>query len=239
MTKNGSLKMSGGGNKSQGLPATTNMRSGPIRNYVNRQAYSTPAQRAGISTEEEDLSFQLPKAEWQERLAMDGSLVWGANSKTQIKTFWDNYHTSSGFSPLPSSGAVCQADGLGFGYYGGTNNEQTLYITYLGEPEVKSKIESISGVSSPFAVSSAGTQLYSPWTFTADIPIPPADILYYLDPGTNEKIIRIVSIDEYIFYDTNKNDFYLPITLSKGITSSERKNLIKSLQLLKVSNGFC
>ena len=48
MTKNGSLKMSGGGNKSQGLPATTNMRSGPIRNYVFSQAYSPPEKRLQI-----------------------------------------------------------------------------------------------------------------------------------------------------------------------------------------------
>lgn len=238
MTKNGSMKMSGGGNKSQGLPATTNMRSGPIRNYVNRQAYSTPAQRAGVSADEEDLSFQLPKAVWQERLFMDPNWDWGSKDKTQSKTIWDN-SISSGFPVLPSSGAVCQADGLGFGYYGGTNNEQTLYITYLGEPEVKSKIESIPGVSG-LSISTPGTQLY-PWpgASSAAIPIPPRDVLYYLDPGDNDKLIRIVSIDEYIFYDTNKNDFYLPITLSKKITGSERKNLIKSLQLLKVSNGFC
>lgn len=39
------MKMIGGGNKSQGLPATTNMRSGPIRNYVFSQAYRTPRSR--------------------------------------------------------------------------------------------------------------------------------------------------------------------------------------------------
>ena len=37
-----------GNGKWQGLPATRNMRTGPILNHVRKEAYSTPKQRAQV-----------------------------------------------------------------------------------------------------------------------------------------------------------------------------------------------
>lgn len=49
MTKNGSMKMSGGGNRSQGLPATTNKKTGSLIRHIMKEAYSNPKQRSGGS----------------------------------------------------------------------------------------------------------------------------------------------------------------------------------------------
>ena len=53
MTKNGSMKMSGGGNKSQGLPATTNKKTGSLIRHIMKEAYSNPKQRSGGSQEQD------------------------------------------------------------------------------------------------------------------------------------------------------------------------------------------
>ena len=53
MTKNGSMKMSGGGNKSQGLPATTNKKTGSLIRHIMKEAYSNPKQRSGGSKEQQ------------------------------------------------------------------------------------------------------------------------------------------------------------------------------------------
>ena len=104
MTKNGSMKMSGGGNKSQGLPATTNMRSGPIRNYVFSQAYSPLEKR----------QIQVPLVTGGTKSSYTDS----SGEKWILHTF-----STSGFFTLPSGlNLPIQALIIGGGGGGGAAN---------------------------------------------------------------------------------------------------------------------
>ena len=56
------MKMSGGGNKSQGLPATTNKTTGSLIRHIMKEAYSNPKQRSGGSQEQQEtpsVSYQV------------------------------------------------------------------------------------------------------------------------------------------------------------------------------------
>ena len=103
------MKMSGGGNKSQGLPATTNMRSGPIRNYVFSQAYSPLEKR----------QIQVP-------------LVTGGTKSSYIdssgeKWILHSFSTSGIFTVPAGVNLPIQALIIGGGGGGGAANAQSNY----------------------------------------------------------------------------------------------------------------
>ena len=87
MTKNGSMKMSGGGNKSQGLPATTNKKTGSLIRHIMKEAYSNPKQRSGGSQEQQktpSFSYQVSNLSANFAYSQLGDYVANNNSLTTL-----------------------------------------------------------------------------------------------------------------------------------------------------------
>ena len=228
-----------GNGKWQGLPATRNMRTGPLLTHVRSQAYDPPEKRRKVF-----LFNALAGGVGKMRSVRRCDYRCASNSVSKPQLPNPSYATRSNVDVAAS----------GFGFYDDidvltnwnamntANQENTgcpddftldpdAYITYMSEDDIKQVLESIDGHGSTTTLSQPGTPSYTN-----------VDFNYIIDTGPGIGVSCIVSVkagESHIFYDNKKNKIYYQINIATATPQSLIQQVVSGLGLIKVSDGVC
>ena len=218
-----------GNGKWQGLPATRNMRTGPMLNHVRSQAYDPPEKRRQVflfnalaggvgkmrsvrrcdyrcASSDSKPKPQLPNPSYLTRAQILATIVsagdFGNFTISDLNGNWNNA-VSGGATPTtpgcPSSFAL----------------NPNAYITYKESTDIRNLLQNLSGYS--------GVQFDS------------NNVVYTYSSG--EEVI-VYRGKDYIFRDTVTTNFYYQILFANA-SSSFIQQVVNGLELIKVSDGKC
>ena len=225
-----------GNGKWQGLPATRNMRTGPLLTHVRSQAYNPPEKRREVflfnalaggvgkmrsvrrcdyrcASSDSKPKPQLPNPSYLTRvdiLATIGSAGdFGDFTNSDLNSNWTNA-VLGGATPTtpgcPSSFAL----------------NPNAYITYKESSDIRSLLQNLSGYSNV---------QFDPTTLSST---DPNNVVYNY---SGEKVI-IYRGRDYIFRDIDTTNFYYQI-IFENASSSLIQQVVSGLELIKVSDGKC